>query len=246
MNDPLASLHTLDAIAMSYAAYRLHNSHYVSQTRRFSEDLPTIYCNKDIVSFSIYSKCVNRSWRNLRQFIPDDFASVEVTSEDIDNAKEARRWVKRYVMLGLGDIAQSTRSLVSIINSETFTKSSISKIAFIPEFIKRDKQRASVVTETANTYADSVHIGKPGKSLHGCFRTLYYFYNKQLLATVYIGAVNNSLVVFTCKNVKNIKYINAADITITAKIQSHRIHQSTVNITSLSEVILNKGNIKNG
>ena len=49
---PLKTVPTQEALAFAVAAQRINNG-YVKDTRRFSEDNPTIFSNKEIVKFAL-------------------------------------------------------------------------------------------------------------------------------------------------------------------------------------------------
>ena len=83
---PLKTVPTQEALAFAVAAQRI-NKGYVKDTRRFSEDNPTIFSNKEIVKFAF-----NPDYR------PNDFVLPKPTADDYAEVAEIHKWMKRYVM----------------------------------------------------------------------------------------------------------------------------------------------------
>ena len=86
---PLKTVPTQEALVFAVAAQRI-NKGYIKDTRRFSEDNPTIFSNKEIVKFAF-----NPDYR------PTDFVLPKPTVEDYEEVALIHKWMKRYVMLGL-------------------------------------------------------------------------------------------------------------------------------------------------
>ena len=86
---PLKTVSTQDALAMACAAQRINGS-YVKDTRRFSEDNPTIFSNKEIVKFAF--------WQGHQDHLPTDYTKPTVTEEDYAQVAEIQKWMRRYVM----------------------------------------------------------------------------------------------------------------------------------------------------
>ena len=68
---------TQDVLASAYAVQRINGS-YVKDTRRFSEDNPTIFSNKEMLKFQFRP-----------EFRPTDFKPFTVTSEDYEAVNDA-------------------------------------------------------------------------------------------------------------------------------------------------------------
>jgi len=148
---PLKTVPTLDALAMACAMQRI-NKGYVKDTRRFSEDNPTIFSNKEALKFSF--------WDGLVDHLPKDFHKPTVIKEDYEEVTQIQKWMKRYVMLGLGDLDDFKRDMIESVSQDTVTLNNLGRVAFIPEFVRRDKHETSLTKEIRVEYRDSQYIGK--------------------------------------------------------------------------------------
>ena len=153
---PLKKVSTVDALAVAYAAYRINNEQYLKDTRRYSEDNPTVFDNKSLVRF--YWEKKNNT--TDAQWLPSDFEMFEPTEEDYAKVEEARKWMKRYVMLGLGDLDDFKRDMVEELNKDEVPVKGMGRIAFAPEFIKRDQHENGLKKEIRIEYRDSQYLGK--------------------------------------------------------------------------------------
>ena len=76
---------TSEVLATAFAAYRI-NKGYFSDTRRFSEEQPTLFSNKDMMLYNMSKD---------GQYIPHDFVKFKVTDEDRAIVKEAVAFVNK-------------------------------------------------------------------------------------------------------------------------------------------------------
>lgn len=153
---PLKTVKLVDALAVAYAAYRINNEQYLKDTRRFSEDTPTQFDNKSLVRF-YWQKKLNTS---DAQWLPADFVMFEPTEADYSSVEEALKWMKRYVMLGLADLDDFKRDMVNELSQNEVPLQGMGRIAFAPEFIKRDQHENGLKKEIRIEYRDSQYLGK--------------------------------------------------------------------------------------
>jgi len=153
---PMKTVPLTDALAVAYAAYRINNNQYLKDTRRFSEENKTQFDNKSLVKF-YWQKKLNTS---DAQWLPSDFEMFEPTEEDYASVQEALKWMKRYVMLGLGDLDDFKRDMVNELDKKEVKIAGMGRIAYAPEFIKRDRHEHSLKKEIRVEYRDSQHLGK--------------------------------------------------------------------------------------
>ena len=132
---PLKTLPTQEALAMAVAAQRI-NGGYIKDTRRFSEpDNKTQFSNKEIVKFAFYTET------NINH-LPSDYVRPIPTAEDYAQVAEIHKWMKRYVMLGLGDLDEFKRDMINSVSEDTVILNNLGRVAFIPEFVKRDQHES--------------------------------------------------------------------------------------------------------
>jgi len=173
---PLKTVSITEALAVAYASYRINNNTYIKDTRRFSEDgTKTQFDNKSLVRMYWEKK------HNVAeaQWLPSDFEMFAPTEEDYANVQEALKWMKRYVMLGLGDLDSFKADMVAELSKEQVPFKSMGRIAFAPEFIKRDRHESELKKEIRVEYRDSKHLGAEKDSVEAVIAILDRRYSAQ-------------------------------------------------------------------
>ena len=173
---PLKTVALTEALAVAYAAYRINNNTYIKDTRRFSEDgTKTQFDNKSLVRMYWEKK------HNVAeaQWLPSDFEMFAPTEEDYANVQEALKWMKRYVMLSLGDLDNFKADMVAELSKEQVPFKSMGRIAFAPEFIKRDRHESELKKEIRVEYRDSKHLGAEKDSVEAVIAILDRRYSAQ-------------------------------------------------------------------
>ena len=197
---PLKTVPTQEALAFAVAAQRI-NKGYVKDTRRFSEDNPTIFSNKEIVKFAF-----NPDYR------PTDFVMPKPTAEDYEEVAEIHKWMKRYVMLGLGDLDDFKRDMIDSVSEDTVIYNNLGRIAFIPEFVKRDQHESGLKKEIRIEYRNSQYLGKEKDVVEGVIKILDKRYSSQWESYNYTAVMDGNLVSFMNKfehNVGDMKRVKA-------------------------------------
>ena len=149
---------TQDALAVACAALRI-NGAYLKDTRRFScEENLTQFANKELVKFAFEER---------PGMLPMDFIRPVPTEEDYAQVAEIQKWMKRYVMLGLGELDDFKKDMIATVAQDTVKFSNLGRVAYIPEFVKRDKYDASLTKEIRVEYRDSVYLGNVTDAVEG-------------------------------------------------------------------------------
>ena len=172
---PPKTVKLTDALAVAYAAYRINNNTYTKDTRRFSEDTPTQFDNKSLVRYYWTKKLDMRD----AQYLPTDFVMFEPTEEDYASVQEALKWMKRYVMLGLGDLDGFKADMVKELSQDEVKVMGMGRIAYAPEFIKRDMHENGLKKEIRVEYRDSQYIGKEKDTVDCVVKILDKRYSSQ-------------------------------------------------------------------
>ena len=173
---PLKTVPLTDALAVAYAAYRTNGNTYVKDTRRFStEENKTQFDNKSLVRF-YWQKKLNTS---DAQWLPKDFEMFEPTEADYASVQEALKWMRRYVMLGLGELDGFKADMVKELSKDEATLASQGRIAFAPEFIARDQHETGLKKTIRVEYRDSKHIEPVGASVETVVEVLDKRYSSQ-------------------------------------------------------------------
>jgi len=168
---PLKTVKLTDALAVAYAAYRINKETYIKDLRRW-ENSPTQFPNKDLVRY-YYDRKNNVEW------VPTDFPVFEPTEEDYASVQEALKWMKRYVMLGLGDLDDFKRDMVNELTKDEVPVKGMGRIAFAPEFIKRDMHESGLKKEIRVEYRNSQHLGKEKDAVECVVKILDKRYSAQ-------------------------------------------------------------------
>ena len=173
---PLKTVSLQDALAVAYAAYRINKENYIKEVRRFTEEgNKTQFDNKSLVKY-YWQKKLNTS---DAQWLPSDFEMFEPTEADYASVEEARKWMKRYVMLGLGDLDGFKADMIRELSQDQVPVKVMGRIAFAPEFIKRDRHETSLTKTIRIEYRDSKHINPVGAAVEGVAEFLDKRYSAQ-------------------------------------------------------------------
>ena len=189
-NVPLKTVSTQDALAMACAAQRINGS-YVKDTRRFSEDNPTIFSNKELVKFAF--------WQGHPDHLPTDYVKPTIIEQDYEAVAEIQKWMRRYVMLGLGDVDEFKRDMINAVSADVVPLNSLGRIAFVPEFVKRDQHETSLTKEIRVEYRDSQYLGKEKDVVEGVIKILDKRYSTQWESYNYTAVMDGNLVSFMNK-----------------------------------------------
>tara|TARA_B100000497_G_C7649478_1_gene390657 strand:- start:20 stop:766 length:747 start_codon:yes stop_codon:yes gene_type:complete len=230
---PLKTVSITEALAVAYAAYRITNETYIKDIRRF-EEKPTQFPNKDLVRY-YWEKKLNMQ---DSQYLPSDFEMFEPTKEDYVSVQEALKWMKRYVMLGLGALDNFKADMVRELSQEEVSFKGMGRIAYAPEFIKRDRHESELKKEIRIEYRDSQHLGKEKDSVEAVIAILDKRYSTQWESYNYTAATTEgNLVSFMNK----VAYDVGAMLRCKAKVKSHTKNRLfSANETRLNYVKLYK------
>jgi hypothetical protein len=188
----LQSYPTEELLELSFAAHRVNNG-YVKNTRRFSEDKPTIYSNKESIQYTIQQN-------SIKHFLPDDFVPLSVTEEDRSAKNKADQYMKRYMLLALGNLSEFHQNIVEAYNSNNVTLNKIGLIAYLPSFVERELQDKIFLTRLKTEFANSQHFES---NIDGTVEILsVHRVNSDMFDDpfyVHIGAIEKNLVSFSRK-----------------------------------------------
>jgi len=181
---PLKTVPLTDALAVAYAAYRINGNTYIKDTRRFScDENKTQFDNKSLVRFYWEKKLGTRD----TQYLPSDFEMFEPTEADYASVQEALKWMKRYVMLGLGELDGFKADMVKELSKDEVAVVSQGRIAFAPEFITRDQHETGLKKEIRVEYRDSKHLGKEKDLVESVVKILDKRYSNQWESYNYVA-----------------------------------------------------------
>jgi hypothetical protein len=173
---PLKTVPLTDALAVAYAAQRINDNAYVKHTQRYSEpENKTKFSNKELVRY--YWEKKNDS--PDAKWLPSDFEMFEPTEDDYANVQEALKWMKRYVMLGLGELDDFKADMVKELTQEQVPFKGMGRIAYAPEFIARDQHESGLKKTIRVEYRDSKHIEPVGASVETVVEILDKRYSNQ-------------------------------------------------------------------
>ena len=228
---PLKTVPTQEALAMAVAAQRI-NGAYIKDTRRFSEpNNKTQFSNKEILKFAFYTET------NINH-LPKDFVRPTPTADDYAEVSEIHKWMKRYVMLGLADLDDFKRDMINSVSQDTVIYNNLGRIAFIPEFVKRDKHEAGLTKEIRIEYRDSQHLGKNKDNVESVIRILDKRYSNEWETFYYVAVTTEgNLVSFGNKHEHMVGKMKR----IKGKVKSHTKNRLfSANETRLNYVKLYK------
>jgi hypothetical protein len=173
---PPKTVKLTDALAVAYAAYRINKETYIKDTRRFScRENKTQFDNKSLVRY-YWTKKLQLS---DAPYLPSDFEMFEPTEADYASVQEALKWMKRYVMLGLGELDNFKQDMVNELNKDEVKVMGMGRIAFAPEFIARDQHENGLKKTIRVEYRDSKHIEPVGAKVETVIEILDKRYSSQ-------------------------------------------------------------------
>jgi len=185
----LNTVSTQEALAVAVAAQRI-NGAYIKDTRRFStEENKTQFSNKELVKF-FFAK---------DDYVPHDYVSVKVIEEDYVTVAEIQKWIKRYMLLGLGDIDDFKRDMINTVAEDTVPVNNLGRVAFIPEFVKRDKHESGLKKEIRIEYRNSKHLGKNKDVVEGVAKILDKRFSAEWESYNYTAVIDGNLISFMNK-----------------------------------------------
>jgi len=172
---PLKTVPLTEALAVAYAAQRI-NGAYIKHTQRFSEpENKTKFANKELVRY-YWEKKNNTS---DAKWLPSDFVMFEPTEADYESVQEALTWMRRYVMLGLGELDDFKADMVKELSQDQVPFKGMGRIAYAPEFIARDQHESGLKKTIRVEYRDSKHIEPVGASVETVVEILDKRYSSQ-------------------------------------------------------------------
>jgi|TARA_B100001093_G_scaffold175916_1_gene168715 hypothetical protein len=176
---------TQDVLANAYAAQRINGS-YVKDTRRFSEDNPTIFSNKEMLKFQLRP-----------EFRPNDFKPFTVTSEDYEAVNDAVKHFKRYAFGIIGDtLSDFQKDIVQSATIEEVDFNKLGILAYVPEFVSRETGENTLKKKIRTEYRDSQYIGGIGESVEGVCEIMSGYYSSHYERHAYTANVMGNLISF--------------------------------------------------
>lgn len=212
---PIKTVPLTDALAVAYAAYRINGNTYTKDTRRFStEETKTQFDNKSLVKFYWEKKLDTYG----AQYLPSDFEMFEPTEVDYASVQDALKWMRRYVMLGLGSLDGFKADMIKELSQDQIAVKGMGRIAFAPEFIARDQHETGLTKTIRVEYRDSKHIEPVGEKVDAVVEILDKRYSSQWESYNYTCVTTDGNLV---------SFMNKFDYTvgdrkrIKAKVKSH-------------------------
>lgn len=188
---PLKTVPNQEMLALAYAIYRHNGNQYVKQTRRFSEDTPTLFANKELIKYVLARKT------QTSPYVPDDVPEVTVTEEDYASVERARQHMKRYTLEILGDsLNDFQKTVYEAYCADNIPVNKAGLVAYLPQLVDREMEDIGFKKLLRMQYRDSVHIGQVGDSVEGVIKILRKHYSEQWEKYNYIADLNGNLVSF--------------------------------------------------
>lgn len=226
-----AMFNTLEVLANCFASYRINNNEYIPSTRRFSEDTPTAFANKEMLIYNFYPQ-------QDRSLIPKDFVPFKATDEDRKNAKDAVAYINRDTSLQqiAGTLSEYMKNLVTCINSDSISKNEFGIVAVLPKIYYETKHKKDTKKLLKTEFSESKHIGLPGAVVSGLMQINEIKFVEKFGCHVVNGSIENNLVSFF-KNFEAGKELPKQGTTIKIKGKVKRHGENF--ITKLPETQLN-------
>jgi hypothetical protein len=125
-----------------------------------------------------------------------DFVRPVTTEEDYAQVAEIQQWMKRYIMLGLGDLDDFKKDMISAVAEDTVKVEYLGRVAYIPEFVKRDKHETGLKKEIRVEYRDSKYLGNVADIVEGVVKILDKRFSREWESFNYTAVMDGNLVSF--------------------------------------------------
>jgi hypothetical protein len=102
-------------------------------------------------------------------------------------------------MLGLADLDDFKRDMIDSVSEDTVIRNNLGRVAFIPEFVKRDKHETGLTKEIRIEYRDSQYLGKEKDVVEGVIKILDKRYSEHWESYNYVAVMDGNLVSFMNK-----------------------------------------------
>jgi hypothetical protein len=141
-------------------------------------------------------------------------------------------------MLGLGDLDDFKKDMIGAVAQDTVPVNNLGRVAFIPEFVKRDQHETSLTKEIRVEYRDSKHLGIEKDMVEGVVKIL----NKRLSAEWesynYTAVMDGNLVSFMNKHEHDVGAMKRIKGKVKAqtKNQLFSANETRLNYVRLSKV----------
>mgnify|MGYP004013764187 FL=1 len=203
------TISTQKALAVAFMADRL-NGGYVKETRRFSEDVPTLFANKEIVKFYFEEE---------DNFTPSDYVKAIPKDEDFDSVNIALNHFKRYSMEILGDkLNDFQKDIFSCVAGEVVHKGKLGIISYIPELVRREVEEGKLKKLLRTEYRNSEPVGEMLKPVVGNMKILSRTYSSNWDSYNYLADMTGNIVSFMKKD----KFEVGTRLNFKAKVKGHQ------------------------
>lgn len=229
---PLKTMPNTEMLALAYAVYRINGNQYIKNTRRFSEDTPTQFANKELMKHVIARKT------QKHPYIPGDVPDVVVTEEDYASVERARQHMKRYTMEILGNsLSEFQKTVFEAYSADDIPVNKAGIVAYLPQLVDREMEDIAFKKLLRMEYRDSVHIGQEKDNVEGVIKILRKHYSEQWEKFNYVADLDGNLVSF----MNGFDHPVGARKRIKAKVKGHTKNRNfSVDETRLNYVKLYK------
>lgn len=218
---------TLDVLSVAFATHR-HNGGYYRDTRRFSEDTPTLFSNKDSLTYQVSSF----------ETPPPDFQPITVTDEDRDNARKSVDFLHKDNALGIiaGSLNDFMTTLLDTISRSTLKKADFGVVAVLPKVYFDSFEKKTLKKKLKGDFNESRHIGRKGELVVGMFTLNEIKFVERFGCHVLNGSIEGNLVSFfkSFDQTKDLPIVNTT-YKLKGKVKGHGENF----ITKLPETMLN-------
>ncbi len=218
----------VDILSASFAAYRI-NGDYYKETRRFSEDNPTQFSNKD---------CLLLQFGTDTEMLPKDWQQMTIKDEDLQNAVASVEWINKENTLAImaDTLSDYMKSLITCLNTQQLTKDMFGIVAVTPKIYFEGKKKKDVKKALKTNFNESKHISTIGSVFEGEFTLHEIKFVDKFSCHVLNGSSEGNLISFF-KSFDQTKDLPKENTTFKIKAKVKRHGENF--ITKFPETILN-------
>tara|TARA_B100000085_G_scaffold275977_1_gene294531 strand:+ start:213 stop:905 length:693 start_codon:yes stop_codon:yes gene_type:complete len=222
---------TAEILQVAFAVHR-HNGGYYRETRRFSEETPTLFSNKEAIGCQL----------GIYTHNPNDFQPITITQEDKDHASKCVDYLRKAFAFQI--IADSLndfmKNLIDTISVEENTLGQFGVISVAPKIYFETINAKETKKEIKEINSESKHIGLVGQPVEGMFYIRDIKFVEKFTCHVVNGHMDGNLVSFfkSFDQTKELPKVGT-EVKIRGKVKRHgenyqtKLPETTINYVKI-------------
>ena len=174
-------------------------SYYTAYKKKDKVPVKTV-STQEALAMACAAQRINGAYlKDTRRFSCEE-NKTQFANKDYAQVAEIQKWMKRYIMLGLGELDDFKKDMIGAVSADVVPNNNLGRVAFIPEFVKRDQRETGLTKEIRVEYRDSAYLGKEKDMVDGVAKILDKRFSSQWESFNYTAVMDGNLVSFMNKH----------------------------------------------